>query len=66
LVAQLTQLVETVQLHDEQIKKIIEVLQRMLEPPPEPKGRFGFYMPELAAKPENGPSKERRDSKPIH
>jgi hypothetical protein len=45
LVEQLRQLAETVQLHDEQIKVITRVLQRMTEPPPEPPGpprRIGF------------------------
>jgi len=48
IVAQLTKLADTVQLHDKQIKLIDEVLRRMMEPPPEPekpKGRFGFHMP---------------------
>lgn len=45
LVAQLTKLAETVQLHDHQIAKITEILEQMMEPPPEPKGRFGFYPP---------------------
>lgn len=43
LVAQLQQLAETVQLHDSQIKTIIDVLQQMVAPPPEaPKRRIGF------------------------
>jgi ORF6N domain len=42
LVQQLRQLAETVQLHDEQIKVITRVLQRMMEPPPEPQRRIGF------------------------
>ncbi|MCI0682170.1 MAG: ORF6N domain-containing protein [Gemmataceae bacterium] len=49
IVAQLTKLADTVQLHDEQIKLIDEVLRKMMEPPPapeKPKGRFGFHMPE--------------------
>jgi len=34
---------ETVRLHDDQIKAIIEALNQMMEPPPEPpKGRIGF------------------------
>jgi hypothetical protein len=46
LVAQLTKLAETVQLHDDQIKVIMEVLRKMMEPPPEkPKGRIGFQVP---------------------
>jgi len=58
LVAQLRQLIETVQLHDDQIKEILEVLRQMLEPPPEPKGRFGFYMPEKPAQTDAKPSTE--------
>jgi hypothetical protein len=48
LVAQLQQLAETVQLHDEQIKAIVDVLNRMMEPPPEekPKRRIGFHAQE--------------------
>lgn len=48
IVAQLTKLADTVQLHDKQIKLIDDVLRKMMEPPPEPekpKGRFGFHMP---------------------
>ena len=46
LVEQLTKLAETVQLHDERIKTIIEVLQQLMEKPPEPpKGRIGFQTP---------------------
>jgi hypothetical protein len=43
LVEQLTKLAETVQLHDHQIKLISEVLQKMLEPPAEPRKRIGFH-----------------------
>jgi hypothetical protein len=46
LVAQLTKLAETVQLHDDQIKVIIEALHQMMAPPPKPKGRIGFQAPE--------------------
>ena len=47
LVAQLTKLAETVQLHDEQIKVITEVLRKMMEPPPEAlKRRIGFHVPQ--------------------
>ncbi len=44
LVAQITQLAETVKLHDDQIKAIADVLSRMMEPPPQPvpKRRIGF------------------------
>lgn len=46
LVAQLKQLAETVQLHDEQIKFITEVLRKLMEPPPQKyKGRIGFQYP---------------------
>ncbi len=45
LVAQLTKLAETVQLHDDQIKMIAEVLRKMMEPPPKSKRPFGFHMP---------------------
>lgn len=46
-VAQLTALAETVQLHDHQIKAIVDALQNLMAPPAErPKGRFGFHMPE--------------------
>jgi len=58
LVSQLRQLAETVQLHDEQIKEIILILQKMMEPPPEPKGRFGFYMPEKPAPTNAQPKQE--------
>jgi hypothetical protein len=47
IVAQLTKLAETVQLHDEQIKVINEVLRKMMEPPPvdaeRAKRRIGFH-----------------------
>ena len=49
LVTQLSQLAETVQLHDEQLKVITDVLRKMMEPPPvdpQPKRRIGFQMPE--------------------
>lgn len=44
LVTQLQQLAETVQIHDVQIKTIIDALQKMLAPPPDqtPKRRIGF------------------------
>lgn len=42
LVEQLTKLVETVQLHDGQIRSIVQVLQQMLEKPEPPKRRIGF------------------------
>jgi hypothetical protein len=47
LVEQLTKLTQTVQLHDDRIKVIIEVLQQLMEKPPEPpKGRIGFRSPD--------------------
>jgi hypothetical protein len=47
LVAQLTQLAETVKLHDDQIKVIVEALRRMMAPPPPPTGRrIGFETPQ--------------------
>ena len=49
LVAQLNQLAETVQLHDEQIQAITDVLRKLVEPPPDPpstKRRIGFHAPE--------------------
>jgi hypothetical protein len=47
LVAQLTQLAETVQLHDKQLQVIADVLRKMMEPPPpEPhRPRIGFQTP---------------------
>ena len=43
LVEQLTKLAEVVQLHDDQIKVISEVLQKMLEQPTVPQRRIGFH-----------------------
>jgi hypothetical protein len=52
IVAQLTKLADTVQLHDKQIKLIDEVLRKMMAPPPpdadRAKRRIGFRMPENA------------------
>lgn len=46
LVAQLTRLAETVQLHDEHIRVITEALRRLMQPPPEAgRGRIGFQSP---------------------
>ena len=44
IVTQVQQLAETVQIHDSQIKAVIDALQRMLAPPPDgsPKRRIGF------------------------
>jgi hypothetical protein len=42
LVEQLTRLAETVQLHDEQIKAIAQVLNKLMERPAEPKRQIGF------------------------
>jgi hypothetical protein len=44
LVEQLTRLAETVQLHDEQIKAIAQVLNKLMERPAEPKRRIGFHV----------------------
>jgi hypothetical protein len=56
LIAQVTKLAETVQLHDDQIKVITDVLRKMMEPrqrmeppPEEPKRRFGFHPPERSS-----------------
>ena len=43
LVAQLNNLAESVQLHDEQIKVITEILHQMMQPPDSPKRRIGFH-----------------------
>ena len=48
LVAQITKLAETVQLHDEHIQVIMDVLRKLMEPPPAPKGRIGFQLPKPA------------------
>lgn len=47
LIAKLRKLAETVELHDTQIKAIMDTLRKMMEPPPEPttRGRFGFPLP---------------------
>ena len=43
LVAVLQSLMRTVEIHDSQIKAITDILQKMMEPPPEPpKRRIGF------------------------
>lgn len=48
ILSQLQKLAETVQFHDTQIKAIADILQKMMEPPPEPpRGRFGFPLPKL-------------------
>ena len=44
LVEQLIKLAETVQFHDEQIKVISQVLQRMLDKPVEPNRKIGFHV----------------------
>lgn len=47
LVNQLIELARTVQLHDGQIKQIVEVLTQIMEPPPSPpKRKIGFLPPE--------------------
>ncbi|MCX7425055.1 MAG: ORF6N domain-containing protein [Planctomycetia bacterium] len=44
LVEQLTRLAETVQSHDSQIKAIVQVLNKMMERPEEPKRQIGFHV----------------------
>lgn len=44
LVEQLTRLAETVQLHDHQIRAIVEALQKLMERPVTPKRRIGFHV----------------------
>jgi hypothetical protein len=46
LVEQLTQLAETVQLHDGQIKSIAQVLNKLMERPVEAKHTIGFHVRE--------------------
>ena len=59
LVAQLTQLAETVQLHDDQIRGIINALRQMMEPPPQPsRGRIGFETPRPS---QDGPQETSAD-----
>ncbi len=45
LVEQVARLAETVKVHDHRINTIAEVLQRLIEPPPEPRRRVGFPIP---------------------
>jgi hypothetical protein len=51
LVEQIARLAETAKVHDERINAIAEVLQRLMEPPAEPRRRIGFPIPEEEAKP---------------
>lgn len=44
LVEQLIRLAETVKFHDDQIKAIAHVLNKMMEGPEEPKRRIGFHV----------------------
>jgi hypothetical protein len=46
LVQQLTMLAETVRLHDNQIKSIAQVLNRLMEPPDKPRHPIGFHVQE--------------------
>ena len=46
LVEQLTQLAETVQLHDGRIKAIAQVLNKLMERPSKPKHSIGFHVRE--------------------
>ncbi|HEX5471188.1 MAG TPA: ORF6N domain-containing protein [Lacipirellulaceae bacterium] len=48
LVAQITKLAETVQLHDSEIKLISRVLQQMMEKPVTPRRQIGFHAPKGA------------------
>ncbi|MBN1589562.1 MAG: ORF6N domain-containing protein [Pirellulales bacterium] len=43
LVEQLTRLADTVQLHDEQIRAVVEVLNRLMEQPAKPRRPVGFH-----------------------
>lgn len=46
LIAQIQKLAETVYVHDDQIRAITNVINKMLQPPPEPpRGKFGFHPP---------------------
>jgi hypothetical protein len=59
LVNQLIELARTVQLHDGQIKQIVEVLTQIMEPPPgPPKRKIGFHQTEshLLQSPNGQPS----------
>jgi hypothetical protein len=57
LITQLQKLAETVQLHDTQIKAIVDVLRKMMEPPPDttPKRRIGFAVTDEEPAPEEKP-----------
>jgi hypothetical protein len=46
LVEQLTQLADTVRLHDGQIKAIAQVLNQLMEQPAKPKHPIGFHVRE--------------------
>jgi hypothetical protein len=50
LVEQLTRLAETVQLHDEQIRAIAQVLNKLMEQPAQPKRQIGFHVCEKSDK----------------
>jgi hypothetical protein len=49
LVEQLARLAETVQLHDDQIRQVVQVLEQMLAQPETPKRRIGFHADEEGA-----------------
>jgi hypothetical protein len=51
LVEQVTRLAETVQLHGDQIKAIVQVLNGLMEQPAEPKRRIGFGVREEKGSP---------------
>ena len=46
LVEQLQRLAETVQLHDDQIRAVVDVLNQMMSRPADPPRRIGFHVPE--------------------
>ena len=54
LVAQLTKLADTVQLHDDQIKDIIQILHKMTQPRQAPDRRIGFISNEQKNAQPNG------------
>lgn len=46
LIVQIEKLGESVKLHDNKIREITDVIEKLLAPPPEPpRGRFGFHVP---------------------
>ena len=57
LITHLQHLTEMVHDHDGKIKVITDVIAKMLKPPPEPKGRFGFHPPAKTTEPTKEKSK---------